>query len=85
MDEQTQRLIEQLRNNPGAIQSLIQSGDGQNLLKLLTKDDGGSSLQQAAMSAAKGNPTEMMQMLSRIMQSPEGSALVERINKAAQK
>ena len=25
MDEQTQRLIEQLKNNPSAIQSLIQS------------------------------------------------------------
>ena len=85
MDEQTQRLIEQLRTNPAAIQSLIQSGDGQNLLKMLTKEDGGSSLQHAAMSAARGNPGEMMQMLSRIMQSPEGAALVERINKSVQK
>ena len=50
MDEQTQRLIEQLRNNPGAIQSLIQSGDGQNLLKMLTKEDGGSSLQHVVLS-----------------------------------
>ena len=85
MDEQTQRLIEQLKNNPSAIQSLIQSDDGQNLLKMLTKEDGGSSLQHAAMNAVKGNPNEMMRMLNRIMQSPEGSALVDRINKAVQK
>ena len=85
MDENTQQLIEQLRNNPGAIQSLMQSRDGQALLQLLTQSDRGASLQHAARSAARGNPNEMVQMVSRVMQSPEGAALVERINKAVQK
>lgn len=85
MDEQTQQLIEQLKSNPAAIQALIQSQDGQELLGMLTRDDQGTSLQHAAWNAAMGNPGEIIQMVSRVMQSPEGAALVERINKAAQK
>lgn len=85
MDESTARLAEQLKQNPEALRTLMQSQDGQRLLQLLTQGDRGAGLQRAAQAAARGNPAEMVQMMNRIMQSPDGAALVERIQKAVQK
>ena len=84
MDESTARLVEQLKKNPEALRSLMQSRDGQQLMRLLTQNDQGSGLQRAAQAAAQGNPAEMMKMMNRIMQNPDGAALVERIRKAIQ-
>ena len=85
MDESTVRLAEQLKQNPEMLRTLMQSRDGQTLMHLLTQGDQGAGLQRAAQAAAKGNPAEMMQMMGRIMQSPDGAALVERIRNAIQK
>lgn len=82
MDEKTQRMVEQLRQNPAQLQALMQSRDGQRLLQLLSGGDRGASLQQAAQSAARGDTTQMVQMVRQLMQSPEGAALAERINQA---
>ena len=79
------RLTQELRQNPAALQSLMQSPDGQALLHLLTQKDRGAGLQQAVQSAMKGDTTKMTEMVRAIMQSPGGAALVERINQAAQK
>ena len=85
MDERTARMAEQLRKDPAALKSLMQSRDGQTLMRMLTQGDGGAGLQKAVQSAAKGDTAAVTQMVSQIMQSPEGAALVERINKAVQK
>ena len=82
MDEKTARLAEQLKNNPAMLRSLMQSRDGQALLRMLTQQDQGASLQQAAQSAVKGDTTQLARMVTQVMQSPDGAALVERINKA---
>ena len=85
MDNTTAQLAEQLKNNPAMLRSLMQSRDGQMLMQLLTKDDNGTGLQQAVQSAVRGNTAQMAEMVKRVMQSPDGAALVERINKAIQK
>lgn len=85
MDEKTTRLVEQLKSNPAMLQSLMQSRDGQALMQMLTQGDQGAGLQRAVQSAAKGNPAEMMKLVSQVMQSPGGAELVNRINKAVQK
>ena len=82
MDEQTTRMIQQLKSNPAALQALMQSRDGQALLQMLSGGDQGASLQRAAQSAARGDPAEMVRMVNQLMQSPDGAALVDRINKA---
>ena len=64
MDEQTARMIQQLKNNPAMLQALMQSRDGQALLQMLSGGDRGASLQRAAQSAAKGNPAEMVRMVN---------------------
>ena len=85
MDEQTKQMVEQLRSNPAQLQALMQSRDGQRLLQMLSGADRGASLQQAAQSAVRGDTTQMVQMVNQMMQSPEGAALVERINQAMRK
>lgn len=84
MDEQTNRMIQQLKSNPAMLQSLMQSRDGQALLQMLSAGDQGASLQRAAQSAAKGNPAEIMRMMNQVMKSPAGAELVQRINRSIQ-
>lgn len=81
MDEQTARMIQQLKSNPAMLQALMQSRDGQALMQMLSGGDRGASLQRAAQSAAKGNPAEMVRMVNQLMQSTDGAALIDRINK----
>ena len=85
MDDRSAHMAEQLRRNPAMLKSLMQSQDGQTLMRMLTQGDGGAGLQRAVQSAAKGDTAAVAQMVNQIMRSPEGAALVERINKAVQK
>jgi hypothetical protein len=84
MDEMMMQMMEKLRGNPAMLQSLLQSRDGQALMRMLTQS-GGAGLQQAAQAAARGNPAALAQMVQQVMQSPDGAELVNRINKAVQK
>ena len=85
MDEKMAQMAEHLKQNPAMLKNLMQSRDGQALMRMLTQQDQGASLQKAAKSAAKGDPAELARMVAKMMQSPDGAALVERINKAIQK
>ena len=85
MDENTARLAEQLKRNPALRRQRAQSQDGPPLMRLLTQQDQGAALQKAAQSAARGDTADMVRMVTQLMQSPDGAALVERINKALRK
>lgn len=85
MDNKTAQLIEKFRKNPAMAQSLLQSGDGQKLMQLLTQHDGGAALNRAAQNAAMGNTKELAAMLSGLMNSPDGMAVMKRINDSAKK
>ena len=85
MDHKTTQLIEKLKNNQGMAQALMQSGDGQKLMQMLTARDGGAALSHAAQNAARGDTAELAAMLSRLMQTSEGAAVMNRINESAKK
>lgn len=85
MDNKTQKVIERFKKDPAAAQSLLQSGDGQSLMQLLTAQDGGAALEQAAQSVARGDTKELAAMLSSLMHSPQGAELMRRLNDAARK
>ena len=85
MDEKIKQTLASLKRNPSAVQSLFESQDGQDLLRLLTQEDNGGTLQRDTQSAASGDTGQIMRMISRIMQNPEGARLVERINQSLQK
>ena len=85
MDQSTQQLIDKFKHNPAMAQALLQSIDGQRLMQMLTAQDGGAALNRAAQSAAMGNTRDLAAMLSSLMQSPEGMAVMSRINDSAKK
>ena len=78
-------MIRRLKQNPAALQGVMQSQDGQKLMQMLSGADGGESLNRAATQAAGGNTGDMVQMLKNVMSSPEGAALVQRIGQSLQK
>ena len=79
-----QQLLKQVKNDPQMVQRIMQSKDGQKLMHMLTQPDGGSSLDQAASSANSGSTAQMVAMLKKVMQSPEGSALINRLGSQMQ-
>lgn len=85
MDNNTTQLIEKFRNDPAMAQSLLQTGDGQKLMQLLTQGDGGASLERAAQSAMKGSTKELTAMLTALMKNPEGMEAMRRISESAKK
>ena len=78
-------MMEKLQKNPAAIYQLMQSKDGQTLMQMLNGTDSGASLQKAVAQAAMGNTAQITQMLQKVMQSPEGAALISRISQSLQK
>ena len=80
MDENTRQMMEQLKSNPAALRKLMQSRDGQTLMQALTRPDNGAGLQRAVQAAMQGNTNIMADLVSRVDQSPEGAALLERIS-----
>ena len=78
-------LMEKLRQNPAALQRVMRSQDGQQLMQMLSGADGGSSLNRAAMQAAGGNTAEITKMIQNVMQSQEGAELIRRISESLQK
>ena len=53
-------LIDRLRRDPNAVQSLMTSADGQRLMQLLSGGDGGRTLQQAAGEALHGDEAHVV-------------------------
>ena len=77
-------LLQRLRQNPDSLQAVMQSQDGQKLMQMLSGSDGGQSLSQAAQQAQGGNTMQMVQMLRKVMSSPEGAALIQRLGNQLQ-
>lgn len=82
MEQNPQEIMERLKNDRGALEQLMRSPDGQRLMQLLTRSDGGAALKSAAGSAARGDTAQMAQLVQQLMQSEEGAALTDRIRRS---
>lgn len=76
--DNNQDLMQQLQQNKGALLQMMRSADGQRLMELMQQQSG---LQQAAGAAARGDATQLTQMVQQLMQTQEGAQLVNRINR----
>ena len=83
MDAKTSAAIERLKQNKELASQLMRSGDGQKLMAMLTRDDGGAALNRAAASAAKGDTAALAQMLRGLMNDPNAAAVLSRLNESA--
>lgn len=81
MQRQNKNQESLLRGESGeAIRRLAGSGDAQQLVAMLRAKGG---VQQAAQAAAKGDSSQLMEMMNQLMSTPEGARLVERISRQA--
>jgi hypothetical protein len=69
----------ELRENPELLRHIMNSQDGQTLMRLLTQADSGARFRRAVQSAADGNASEMADCLRRVTESREGAALIARL------
>ena len=79
MDTMNSQFARELRNNPELLRHVMNSQDGQTLMRLLTQADQGARFRQAVQSAANGDPSAMAGCLRQVTQSPEGAALIARL------
>lgn len=81
MQRQNKNQESLLRGESGeAIRRLAGSGDAQQLVAMLRSKGG---VQQVAQAAAKGDASQLMEMMNQLMSTPEGARLVERISRQA--
>lgn len=73
-----------LLKNKAAVMGLMDSPDAKQLLQMLNQQEGGG-LKSAADAAMKGDSTQLVELMSRVMKSKEGAAVIERINQAIPK
>lgn len=78
-----QDIMNKLKSDPRALKSVMQSQDGQALLGMLSGGDT-AALGQAARQAAVGDTAALSAMLSRVLSSPQGAELVQRLENRLQ-
>ena len=86
MDNKTKQDMDQLGQtvqglkDKGGVKRLLQSEDTKRMIDLLGKQD---TVKSAAKAAAAGDPTQLMGMMQKLMDTREGVELIERITKQA--
>ena len=78
-----QDIMNKLKSDPRALRSVMQSQDGQALLRTLSGGDS-AALGKAAQQAAMGDMSALSAMLSQVLSSPQGAELVQRLENRLQ-
>ena len=73
-----QDMMQKLKSDPRALKSVMQSADGRALLGMLSGGDT-AALGRAAQQAASGDTAALSGMLRQVLSTPEGAALVQRL------
>ena len=82
MKQSNQPNLQQLLGNKKALQQVAQSPDAQALASMLTKGQDQASLQKIAEEAAKGNTSQLSQLVQSITSSPGGAELLRRLSQS---
>lgn len=75
-------MLQQLQTNKAALLRLLNSPDGKKLVALLQQQAGSGNLKRAAGEAARGDTAGITQILQNLAKTPEGAAVVQRINQS---
>ena len=79
-DDRLGDMAKRMQGN-AAVRKLLTSEDTKRMMQLLEQQGG---VQEAARSAAGGDPTRIMEMMKTLMSSQEGAQLVERLKGQAE-
>ena len=73
-----QDMMQKLKSDPRALKAVMQSADGRTLLGMLSGGDS-AALGRAAQQAAAGDTSALSAMLQQVLSTPDGAALVQRL------
>ncbi len=73
----------QLLKNKSAVEHLVKTPETQQLMQMLNQSAGGG-LKTAAEAAMKGDTSQLMGLMDRLMKDPDGAKAVERLNRTIQ-
>ena len=73
-----QDMMQKLKSDPRTLKSVMQSADGRTLLGMLSGGDS-AALGRAAQHAAAGDTSALSAMLQQVLSTPDGAALVQRL------
>ena len=72
-----------LLKNKDLLKNILSSPDTKRLMNLLNQSAGGG-LKSAAEAAMKGDTSQLMGLMDRLMKDPNGAKVVEQLNKTIQ-
>ena len=72
--------LQQFLQDKKAVAALAKSPDAQALARMLAQQGDQTALQEAAQAAAKGSPERLREMVRTIVSSPDGAALLRRLD-----
>ena len=72
--------LQQLLGSKKTIERVAKSPDAKALAQMLTKGRDETSLKQAAKKAAKGDTSQLSEIIQSVMSSPGGAELIQRLN-----
>ena len=73
--------MEKLLGNRQALEQLSRSSEAKALMNLISKVHNESSLQQIAQNAAKGNTSQLAEVIRTITNTPDGAQLLQKLSK----
>lgn len=73
-----------LLKNKDAVMGLLNSPDAKKLMELLSQN-GGANLKGAADAAMKGDSSALMGLMQKVMDTKEGAAAMDRLQKTVPK
>lgn len=77
--------LQQMLSNKKTLQKVAQSQEAQQLAGMLTRDRDPADLQKIAEKAARGDTSELNQLIRSIASSPGGAQLLQKLNEAIEK
>ena len=80
MKQNNQTKLQQLLNDKAVLEQVAKSPDAKALANMLTQGQDQASLKRIAESAAKGDPTQLNQLIQSIASSPSGAELLRRLS-----
>lgn len=76
----TAKTLKQLINDKKTLEQVAKSPDAQALAGIITQGQDQASLQKIAENAAKGDTSQLTQLLQNIVRSPSGAELLQRLS-----
>ena len=85
MKQNNQSKLQQILNDKAVLEQVAKAPDAKALANMLTQGQDQASLKRIAENAAKGDTTQLNQLIQSITSSPSGAELLRRLSSSFEK